>query len=102
MPRRDLVASTGEACAFADDLLFSRLQEHGIEFSGFFTALLAALLVGKAMLVTDKPALYGPLRCPCTAKELVRFFPNVTALKLAKQRPGAVPGLCLLETSVDQ
>src|SRR6188474_1563859 len=29
------------------------LQEHGIEFSGFFTALLAALLVGKAVLVTD-------------------------------------------------
>src|SRR6188472_3200612 len=30
------------------------LQEHGIEFSGFFTALVAALLVGKAVLVTDK------------------------------------------------
>lgn len=29
------------------------LQEHGIEFSGFFTALVAALLVGKAVLVTD-------------------------------------------------
>jgi hypothetical protein len=29
------------------------LQEHGIEFSGFFTALLAALLVGKAVLVMD-------------------------------------------------
>src|SRR6187200_1950579 len=29
------------------------LQEHGIEYSGFFTALVAALLVGKAVLVTD-------------------------------------------------
>ena len=29
------------------------LQEHGIEFSGFFTAIVAALLVGKAVLVTD-------------------------------------------------
>ena len=29
------------------------LEEHGVEFSGFFTATLAALLVGKAVLVTD-------------------------------------------------
>jgi hypothetical protein len=29
------------------------LQEHGIEYSGFFTAIVAALLVGKAVLVTD-------------------------------------------------
>jgi hypothetical protein len=29
------------------------LQEHGVEFSGFFTATVAALLVGKAVLVTD-------------------------------------------------
>ena len=29
------------------------LREHDIEFSGFFTATLAALLVGKAVLVTD-------------------------------------------------
>src|SRR6188474_1561295 len=29
------------------------LQEHGIEFSGFFTAIVAALLIGKAVLVTD-------------------------------------------------
>src|SRR5258705_968026 len=31
------------------------LEEHGVEFSGFFTATLAALLVGKAVLGTDKP-----------------------------------------------
>jgi len=37
------------------------LQEQGIEFSGFFTAIVAALLVGKAVLVTE-PALYAPLR----------------------------------------
>ena len=29
------------------------LEDHGIEFSGFFTATVAALLVGKAVLVTD-------------------------------------------------
>src|SRR2546429_2619453 len=29
------------------------LEEHGVEFSGFLTATLAALLVGKALLVTD-------------------------------------------------
>ena len=29
------------------------LQEQGVEFSGFLTATLAALLVGKAVLVTD-------------------------------------------------
>ena len=29
------------------------LQEHGVEFSGFFTAIVAALLVGKAVLVMD-------------------------------------------------
>src|SRR5262252_4817824 len=29
------------------------LQEHGIEFSGFLTAIVAALLVGKAVLITD-------------------------------------------------
>jgi hypothetical protein len=29
------------------------LQEHGVEFSGFFAAIVAALLVGKAVLVTD-------------------------------------------------
>ena len=29
------------------------LEEHGVEYRGFFTALFAALLVGKAVLVTD-------------------------------------------------
>ena len=29
------------------------LKEHGIEFSGFLTATFAALLIGKAVLVTD-------------------------------------------------
>jgi hypothetical protein len=29
------------------------LEEHGIDFTGFFTATVAALLVGKAVLVTD-------------------------------------------------
>jgi len=30
------------------------LEEHGIKFSGFFAATVAALLVGKAVLITDK------------------------------------------------
>src|SRR6516225_8044415 len=30
------------------------LEEQGIEFSGFLTATVAALLVGKAVLITDK------------------------------------------------
>src|ERR1700754_2183569 len=30
------------------------LEEHGVEFSGFFTATVAALVVGKAVLITDK------------------------------------------------
>src|SRR6476619_7189050 len=37
-------------------ILFTKrliLQEHGVEFSGFLAATLAALLVGKAVLVTD-------------------------------------------------
>src|SRR6476659_2820470 len=37
-------------------ILFTRwmtLQEHGIPFTNFFTATLAALLVGKAVLVVD-------------------------------------------------
>jgi hypothetical protein len=29
------------------------LEEHGVQFNGFFTATVAALLVGKAVLVTD-------------------------------------------------
>src|SRR5262249_1601286 len=33
------------------------LEEHGIDFSGFFTATVAALLVGKAVLVTDNLSL---------------------------------------------
>jgi hypothetical protein len=33
------------------------LEEHGIDFSGFFTATVAALLVGKAVLLTDHLAL---------------------------------------------
>jgi magnesium-transporting ATPase (P-type) len=33
------------------------LSEHGIDFSGFITATLAALLVGKAVLVTDNLSL---------------------------------------------
>ena len=38
------------------------LEEHGVEFSGFLTATLAALLVGKAVLGNRQSAVYAPLR----------------------------------------
>src|SRR5580765_6846396 len=64
------------------------LQEHGIEFSGFFTTLVAALLVGKAVLVTDncKPMLVG-----CDVLSLVGFFREMRragCLSLGRSRTG--------------
>ena len=44
------------------------LEEHGVEFSGFLTATLAALLVGKAVLVTDN----FPLCAASTAHRLIQ------------------------------
>jgi hypothetical protein len=38
------------------------LEERGIEFSGFLTATIAALLVGKAVLVTDNLPFMQPQR----------------------------------------
>jgi hypothetical protein len=63
-PGLRLVARTGETCATPTIFFFVGfnlilwtkrliLEEQGIEFSGFFTATVAALLVGKAVLVTD-------------------------------------------------
>ena len=40
------------------------LEEHGIDFSGFFTATVAALLAGKAVLVTAT--------CPLCAASMAR------------------------------
>src|SRR6516165_8683225 len=88
------------------------LEEHGIDFSGFFTATLAALLVGKAVLATDhlpfmrrfdgapmiqpiifKTAIYWLcILIARLAEELVQFLAN------GRIHPdmvdGAVPCLC--------
>jgi hypothetical protein len=56
------VARAGETCVAAHDfflrgfnlILWTKrliLEEHGVKFSGFLTGTLAALLVGKAVLV---------------------------------------------------
>ena len=66
-PRLPLVARTAQTCTGADSLFFLGfnlilwtkrliLEEHGVRFNGFLTATLAALLVGKAVLVTDNLA----------------------------------------------
>ena len=63
-PSARVVACTNQACSAPDDLLLVGfnlilwtkqliLKEYGIDFSGFVTATLAALLIGKAVLVTD-------------------------------------------------
>src|SRR6266545_2463987 len=39
------------------------LEEHGVEFSGFLTATLAALLVGKAVLFVDTGLVDGAVPC---------------------------------------
>src|SRR2546430_16169457 len=38
------------------------LEEHGVEFSGFFTATVAALLVRKSRPGNRQPTFYAPLR----------------------------------------
>lgn len=55
------------------------LEEHGIEFSGFFAATAAALLVGKAVLVTDAMPFMrrfdgAPLIQPILFKSAVYWF----------------------------
>jgi len=65
------------------------LQEHGIEFSGFFTALLAALLVGKAVLVTDNLPFMGrfdgaPLIQPILFKSAI-YWVCVLIVRMAEE-----------------
>src|SRR4051794_13350407 len=55
------------------------LEEQGIEFSGFLTATLAALLVGKAVLVTDNLPFMrrfdgSPIIQPILFKSVVYWF----------------------------
>src|SRR4051812_15944700 len=65
------------------------LQEHGVEFSGFFTALLAALLVGKAVLVTDNLPFMGrfdgaPLIQPILFKSAI-YWVCVLIVRMAEE-----------------
>ena len=65
------------------------LQEHGSEFSGFFTALLAALLVGKAVLVTDNLPFMGrfngaPLIQPILFKTAI-YWVCVLSVRIAEE-----------------
>jgi hypothetical protein len=65
------------------------LQEHGIEFGGFFTALLAALLVGKAVLVTDNLPFMGrfdgaPLIQPILFKSAI-YWVCVLVVRMAEE-----------------
>ena len=64
------------------------LEEHGIEFGSFFTATLAALLVGKAVLVTDHLAFMrrfdgAPLIQPILFKSVI-YWLCVFLLRLAE------------------
>jgi hypothetical protein len=65
------------------------LEEHGIEFSGFLTATLAALLVGKAVLVTDNlPFMHrfdgAPLIQPILFKSAI-YWLCVLIVRLAEE-----------------
>ena len=65
------------------------LQEHGVEFSGFFTAILAALLVGKAVLVTDNLPLMrrfdgAPMIQPILFKSAI-YWVCVLIVRLAEE-----------------
>jgi hypothetical protein len=65
------------------------LQEHGIEFSGFFTSLVAALLVGKAVVVTDNMRLMrrfdgAPMLQPILFKSAI-YWLCVLIVRLAEE-----------------
>src|SRR3954453_18865821 len=65
------------------------LQEHGVEFSGFFTATLAALLVGKAVLATDNLPFMrrfdgAPLIQPILFKSVI-YWMCVMVVRLAER-----------------
>jgi hypothetical protein len=65
------------------------LQEQGVEFSGFFTAIVAALLVGKAVLVTDNLPFMrrfdgAPMIQPILFKSAI-YWPCVLIVRLADE-----------------
>src|SRR5207244_11183732 len=65
------------------------LEEHGVEFSGFFTATVAALLVGKAVLATDNLPFMrrfdgAPLIQPILFKSVI-YWMCVMVVRLAEE-----------------
>jgi hypothetical protein len=72
------------------------LQEHGIEFNGFFTAMVAALLVGKAVLITDNlPFMHrfdgAPMIQPILFKSAI-YWLCVLIVRLAERLVHFLPG----------
>jgi hypothetical protein len=62
------------------------LREYGIDFGGFVTASLAALLVGKAVLITDKLSLIyrfdgAPLIQPILFKTAIYWYAYLRAAR---------------------
>ena len=65
------------------------LEEHGIDYTGFFTATVAALLVGKAVLVTDNLPFMrsfdsGPMIRPILFKSAI-YWVCVLIVRLAER-----------------
>ena len=72
------------------------LEEHGIEFNGFFTAMVAALLVGKAVLITDNlPFMHrfdgAPMIQPILFKSAI-YWLCVLIVRLAERLIHFFPG----------
>ena len=72
------------------------LQEHGIEFNGFFTAIVAALLVGKAVLITDNLPFMrrfdgAPMIQPILFKSAI-YWLCVLMVRLAERLVKFLPG----------
>ena len=72
------------------------LEEHGIEFNGFFTAMVAALLVGKAVLITDNlPFMHrfdgAPMIQPILFKSAI-YWLCVLTVRLAERLVHFLPG----------
>jgi len=72
------------------------LEEHGIEFNGFFTAMVAALLVGKAVLITDNLPFMrrfdgAPMIQPILFKSAI-YWLCVLMVRLAERLVHFLPG----------
>jgi hypothetical protein len=72
------------------------LEEHGIKFNGFFTAMVAALLVGKAVLITDNLPFMrrfdgAPMIQPILFKSAI-YWLCVLMVRLAERLVHFLPG----------